>query len=146
MPRVTERDIWIRSTDQDADGIVNNAHYFEFFEQARLDHLISLGVIVRPRPLGTADRPFTIAETSCRFLAPLRHHDTIVAQAWTEEIRNRSFTFGYRLLRSVVGNIVAEGSSVQVWLDEEGRPTPLPLHVRAALEGSLSPDAVPPHP
>jgi acyl-CoA thioester hydrolase len=125
MARVTRPEIWIRSTDVDADGVVNNAHYFEFFEQARLEHLLTVGIIVRLKPAGAVDRPFTIAETSCRFLAPLRYRDTIVAQAWTEGIRNRSFTLGYRLVRSPEEDVVvAEGTSALVWLDAEGSAAP----------------------
>ena len=141
MPQVTEREIWIRSTDMDGDRIVNNARYFEFFEQARLEHLLALGVIVRPRSSGESDRAFTIAETTCRFLAPLQHRDLIVAQARTTEVRNRSFTLGYRIFRSPEGTAVAEGSSALVWLDQDGRPTALPPLVRAALVDSTSDEA-----
>lgn len=138
MARVTEHEIWIRSTDMDGDGIVNNAHYFEFFEQARLEHLIALGIVVRPRPAGASGRSFTIAETRCRYTAPLRHRDTIAVQAWTASIGNRSFSLDYRIEALPDRTLVAEGSSALVWLDEDGRSAPLPDDVRAALEESLA--------
>lgn len=138
MPRVTEHEIWIRSTDMDGDGIVNNAHYFEFFEQARLEHLIALGIVMRPRPAGASGRSFTIAETRCRYAAPLRHRETIAVQAWTASIGNRSFSLDYRIEALPDRTLVAEGSSALVWLDDAGRPTALPSDVRSALEGSLS--------
>ena len=140
MPRITEHKLWIRSTDMDADGIVNNARYFEFFEQVRLEHLVALGIIARPRPAGRPSRAFTIAENTCRYLAPLRHRDIVVAQAWTQEVRNRSFVFSYRLSRESDGVVAAEGSSAQVWLDGDGRPAPLPDDVRAALTDSTGAD------
>lgn len=141
MPHITEREIWVRSTDMDADGIVNNARYFEFFEQARLEHLVALGIVARPRPLGGVHRSFTIAETTCRYLAPLRYRDTVTAQAWTQKIGNRSFILGYRLLHRSDDLVAAEGSSAQVWLDADGRPTRLPDPARAALEESMGSDA-----
>jgi acyl-CoA thioester hydrolase len=140
MGLISEREIWIRSTDMDADGIVNNARYIEFFEQARLEHLVALGIIARPRPLGTPSRAFTIAETTCRYLAPLRFRDTVRAQAWTEEVRNRSFVLAYRLTELASGVVVAEGRSAQVWLDGDGRPAELPDDVRSALKATLSED------
>lgn len=63
---ITEWDIRVRSTDIDGDGIVNNARYFEFFEQARLEHMTRLGLIRPRRPEVAESRHFTIAETTCR--------------------------------------------------------------------------------
>lgn len=137
MPLITEHKLWVRSTDMDADGIVNNARYFEFFEQVRLEHLVALGIVGRPRPAGQPARSFTIAETTCRYLSPLRHRDIVFGQAWTHEVRNRSFVLSYRLSRESDGVAAAEGSSAQVWLDAEGRPAPLPESIRAALTNSM---------
>lgn len=138
MPVVTEYPLIVRSTDMDADRIVNNARYFEYFEQARLEHLAALEVVRRPRPPGDPERSFTLAETTCRYRAPLRHRDRATVRAWTHEIRNRSFILAYEIRRDDDGSVVAEGTSAQVWLDEEGRPTPLPDRVRTALEGSMA--------
>lgn len=134
--RVTECEIWVRSTDMDADGIVNNARYFEFFEQARLEHLAALEIVRRPRRPEDPRRTFTIAETTCRFRAPVRHRDLLHVRAWTEEIRQRSFILGYEIVRAGDDVQVATGSSAQVWLDGDGRATLLPAMVREALERS----------
>lgn len=134
---ITEVEIRVRSTDMDGDGIVNNARYFEYFEQARLEHLVALGLVQRPRPLGDTSRSFTIAETTCRYRAPSRHRDVLTVRAWTQEVRNRSFVLGYEVVRSDTGESVAEGSSAQVWLDAAGKPTPFDERAREALERSL---------
>jgi acyl-CoA thioester hydrolase len=144
MPLMTEHELRVRSTDMDADGIVNNARYFEYFEQARLEHLARIEVVRRPRPPGEPARSFTIAETSCRYLAPLRHRDVVLVRAWTAEARNRSFILAYEVVRASDGVRAAEGSSAQVWLDADGRPTPLPDRVREALLASLEEEAAAP--
>lgn len=138
MSRNTEIELWIRSTDLDADGIVNNSRFFQFFEQARLEHLIALGVLARPRPPGVSERTFTIAETTCRFLAPLHHRERIMVRASTREVGRRSFVLTYQIRRPGDGSISAEGSSAQVWLGDDGRPATLPEDVRHALTESLS--------
>lgn len=138
MPRITEHRLVVRSTDMDADQIVNNARYFEYFEQVRLEHLVALGIVGRPRQPGRPGRSFTIAETTCRYLAPLRHRDVVVGQAWTSKVGTRSFALAYRLVRESDGTPVADGSSAQVWLDAEGRPTPLPEDIRETLNASLA--------
>jgi acyl-CoA thioester hydrolase len=122
----------------DGDGTVNNAHYFEFFEHARLGHPIALGIVVRPRPAGASRPSFTIAETSCRYVAPLRHPDRIAVQAWSASIGNRSFALDYRIEAPPDRTLVADCSSALVWLDDDGRAAALPEDVRAALEASLA--------
>jgi acyl-CoA thioester hydrolase len=129
----------VRSTDMDADQIVNNAVYFVYFEQARLVHLQRLGVIQRPRRPGGPSRAFTIAATNARYLAPTIHPDSLKVTAWTTEVRTRSFTLAFQAVRLSDGVRVVEGSSAQVWLDAAGRPAPLPDDVREPLLKSLLP-------
>ncbi len=135
---ITEWDIWIRSTDMDSDGVVNNARYFEFFEQARLEHMIGLGLIRRPRPSDEEDsRSFTIAETTCRYKAPLRHRDWIRVRCWLSDVRNRSFILTYEILMRDTCTLFAEGTSAQLWIDTEGRPTQLPQDLSPHLEAPV---------
>jgi len=134
-PMITEYPLRVRSTDMDADRIVNNARYLEYFEQARLEHLAAIGVIKRPRLPGDPSRSFTLAENTCRYRSPLRHRDEVTVRAWTSDIRTRSFILAYDIIRTD-GTLAAEGSSAQVWLDEDGKPAELPPDVRAALEES----------
>lgn len=136
-PLITEHRLTVRSTDMDADQIVNNARYFEYFEQVRLEHLVALHLFQRPRAPGESRRSFTLAETTCRYRAPLRHRDVIVGKAWTSMVGTRSFQLAYELSRESDGVVAAQGSSAQVWLDEDGRPAPLPDEVRASLVRSM---------
>ncbi len=138
-PLITEISIIPRSTDMDADRNVNNAVYFTYFEQCRLEHLIRLGAI--RWPLGPTERPqFALVETSARFRAPAHHRDVLAVRTRTTDVRNRSFVLGYELVRTSDGTLICEGSSAQVWLDESGRPSVLPSDVRAALAGSMGAD------
>jgi len=129
VPTVTELRLRVRSTDIDSQNIVNNAKYFEFFQDARLDHLAALRSETGPAP------SFALVTTTCTYRSSLRHRDEIVIRAWTAEVRNRSFVFEYDIRRPD-GALVAEGSSVQVWLDAEGQPTVPSDEVKAALERS----------
>ena len=137
MTLVTEYVMRVRSTDMDSDRIVNNAHYFEYFQEARLVHLHALGVIGGQRREGDPDRSFTLAETTCTYRSPLRYRDEIVVRAWTKEVRTRSFSLAYEIAISGSDTIVAQGSSAQVWLDQSGKPTPLPDVLRDALQASI---------
>jgi len=134
---ITTTEIRVRSTDMDADGIVNNARYFEYFEQGRLEHLVAIGLIHRPRPPGAPSRSFTIAETTCRYRQPARHRDLLIVRTRVTEVRNRSFVLAYEVVRAEDGSLVAEGSSAQVWLDSDGRPSPLDDDSRVQLTDAL---------
>tara|TARA_B100001750_G_scaffold224168_1_gene215003 strand:- start:241 stop:660 length:420 start_codon:yes stop_codon:yes gene_type:complete len=137
MSKVTQMEIWIRSTDVDSDGIVNNAHYFEFFEQARIKHNIALGLVIRPRAPGHHDRAITIAETTAKFKSPLQYLDSILVRCWTKEVRTRSFLLEYEIVLRETGKLIAQGSSAQVWLNNKGEPTPLPEDKRKRLIDSI---------
>ncbi len=134
MARITEFDIFVRSTDMDADLIVNNAVYFMYFEQGRLDHMLALGMFKKEDP----SRSFTIAETTARYKAPAVHRDILTVKTWVQKVGNRSsFAFAYEIVNKKTGQLIVEGSSVQVWLDADGKPAPLPSGIRSSLEASL---------
>ncbi len=133
---VTELAITVRSTDMDADRNVNNAVFFTYFEQSRLEHLIGLGAIRWPP--GPTDRPqFALAETSARFRAPAFHRDVLLVRTYTTEVRTRSFSVAFEIERKRDGLLICDGRSAQVWLGEDGRPAALPVGVREALVRSM---------
>ena len=134
----TYLDVTVRSTDMDADRNVNNAVYFQYFEQSRLEHLLGLGVIRWPPSRGGDPPQFALVETTARFRAPAFHRDVLGVRTLTTGVGNRSFTLAYEVRRQSDGALICEGASVQVWLDADGQASPLPQDVRAALQRSLS--------
>lgn len=134
---VTEIQLTVRSTDMDADRNANNAVFFQYFEQSRLEHLVRFAVVEWPRRRDAGGAQFALAQTSAQFRAPAVHRDLLTVSTRTTAIGTKSFTLAYEVRRD--GTLLAEGSSVQVWLDAEGRSAPLPPEARAALERSLQP-------
>lgn len=127
----------VRSTDLDGLGHANNAVYFQYFEQARLEHLVRLGFFPQYAREDGPRHLFAIAETTCRYRAPAYYRDLLLVKVKTTEVRQRSFALAYEVRRESDGAFVAEGSSVQVWLDDQGNSSPLPEAFRRALEGSV---------
>lgn len=134
----TAIEITVRSTDMDADRNVNNAVFFQYFEQSRLEHLLRFGVIDWPPRPGGGGPQFALAQTAAQFRAPAVHRDRLTVSTRTTAVGTKSFTLAYEVRRHD-GTLVCEGSSVQVWLDAAGQATPLPPGPRAALERSLRP-------
>ena len=129
--------IAVRSTDLDALRHVNNAVFFQYFEQARLAHLARFGLLPTYAPGDGPRHSIAIAETSCRYKAPAYYGDTLLVTVRTREVRQRSFSLTYEVRRQADGVLVAEGESAQVWIDEQERPAPLPDAARRSLEASL---------
>ena len=135
---VTVTTLIVRPADMDADRNVNNAVYFEYFHQSRLEHLARLGVW-HPRD-SQGENLFALAENTCRYLAPSFYGDVLLIWTATHAVGRSSFQLVYRIWRQSDDALIAASHSVQVWLDERNQPTSLPLPVREGLTASLCTD------
>ena len=134
----TEVRIIVKSTDLGPDQYVRGEVYFTYFEQSRLEHLRRLGIVPVYPPPEDAPNYFAIAETTARYRQPAHFRETLIVRTTTQEVRNRSFSLAFQILNQGTGELIAEGSSVQVWLDEHRRPAPIPPEHRAKLEATVA--------
>jgi len=135
---VTVTELIVRPRDMDADRNVNNAVYFEYSHQSRLEHLARLGVW---RPRGSGDENlFALAENTCRYLAPSFYGDVLLIWTATHAVGRSSFQLVYRIWRQGDDVLIAAAHSVQVWLGVGNQPAALPLPVREGLTASLCTD------
>lgn len=117
-----------RYSDYDTKGHVNNAFYLTYFEWAK--HMLWREVWKRD-----PDPPFVVAEATVRFVSPAMIGDPLEIDISTAEVRNRSWTWQFRLTDVRDGRLVAEGRTVQVYYDYASRRSiPIPDDVRALLE------------
>ncbi len=137
MTSTTEVSIVVKSTDLGSDQYVRSEVYFTYFEQSRLEHFRRLGIVPIFPPPPEAPNYFAIAETTARYRQPAYFGDTLLVQTRTQEVRTRSFSLAFQIFRQGTGDLIAEGRSVQVWLDGDRHPAPIPPEHRAALEASL---------
>ena len=123
--------VHIRFSDLDAFGIVNNAVYFTYMEEARTEYLIRLNLIES----FAVDPGFIIAEATCQFKIPIRFEQSIVVKARVEHIGTSSFRMVYQLEDQATSQIAATGRTINVAYDYSTlRSRPLPDHWRAAIE------------
>ena len=117
-----------RYSDYDTKGHVNNAFFLTYFEAAK--HLLWREVWKRH-----PDPPFVVAEATVRFLSPAMIGEPLEIDISTKEIRNRSWTWQFRITDARDGRVVAEGTTVQVYYDYTTRQAvQIPDDVRALLE------------
>lgn len=126
----------VRYADLDAQGHVNNATYFTYMEQARLEYLVAAD-------LWTPGQDFLsvgtiVAEATCTYRRPILLGQTVEVAVRTARIGTKSAIMEYRL--TVAGEEVATGRTVQVAYDyRAGASVPVPADWREkvrALEGN----------
>ncbi|MGC8838079.1 MAG: acyl-CoA thioesterase [Anaerolineae bacterium] len=139
-PRIVEARLRVRYAETDAQGVVYYANYFVWFEVARVQYLRACGEDYRAwedQGLG-----ISIVEAACRYLAPARFDDPLVVRAWVSHVGNSSFRFEYQVLHEERGDLLAEGHTVQVFVDlRAGRPVPIPPRLRQVLTAEEGGDA-----
>ena len=118
----------VRWGDMDALGHVNNAVYFTYAEQARLEWLHAV------QPEAWAELGPILASISADFKRPVVYPATVEIRVLAGEAGRTSLRQRYAM--TVDGEDVCEVEAVLVWVSREtGRPVPLPDNVRAAASG-----------
>jgi len=124
------RPITTRWADNDVYGHVNNVVYYAYFDTAvngwlieatRTDirHLPAIGIV---------------AETGCRFLAPLSFPDPVTAGLRLRHLGRTSVVYEIGLFRADDRDPAGLGHFVHVYVDRDTRhPVPVPDLIREAL-------------
>lgn len=121
----------MRWGDMDAYGHVNNTNYFRYMEQARVELLDQLGVVIMPGGLGPV-----IINTACTFLVPLTYPGVVEVRTFVGPPGRSSFMTYIELRKQGEETLYAEGTAKVVWTDTvSGKSVPLPPNIRAWVEG-----------
>lgn len=114
-------EIPVRWGDMDAFQHVNNTIFFRYFECARIELFFALQNyhILREKGIGPI-----LAYTDCKFLAPLRHPDHVLAGAKIASIESSKFAIDHAIYSEQLGKLAGKGVAKIVWYDyNEGHPT-----------------------
>ena len=119
----------IRWGDMDALGHVNNAVYFRYLEQARVEWLQTSGFALNPT-MGPV-----IVNAHCNFLRQLKYPGEIEIRTYLGLPGRSSFETLYEICRvDEPEQLCAEGGAKVVWVDfTQGKSTPLPEELRQLL-------------
>lgn len=127
----------VRYAETDQMGIVYYANYLVWFEIGRTDFCRQHGFAYRD--MENRDGLFIIvAESRCRYKAPARYDDEIVVRTCLRDCRKRVLVFGYEVYREPEHELLAEGETVHVITDRQGRPRALPDKYREMLVAQSS--------
>jgi acyl-CoA thioester hydrolase len=120
---VSERittEVSVRFSDLDAAGIVNNAVYATYFEEARVQFLLERLDLASFREL-----PIVVASQELQYDRPITEMTTVAVTVECSNVGESSFTLSYEL--RIGDEVVATGETVQVIVDPStGESQPLP--------------------
>ena len=115
----------VRYAETDQLGVVYYANFFVWFEIGRTELCRQLGFAYRD--MEQQDGLYTIvAEARCRYKAPARYDDEILVRTCVRAVRRRVLVFGYEVYRQANDELIADGETVHVITDRNGRPRSLP--------------------
>lgn len=110
----SQTEVKVRFNEADPLGIVWHGHYVKYFEDGReafgimhgLDylHVYKLGFII------------PVVGVQCDFKRPLRYGDRVIIETTFIPSEAAKLKFNFRLFNAATGELVATGSSVQVFL------------------------------
>ncbi|MBL28594.1 MAG: thioesterase [Rhodospirillaceae bacterium] len=121
-----------RWNDNDIYGHMNNVVYYQLLDTAVNRYMVEEGDF----RFAEADAIGLVAETRCRYFAPLRFPDIIEAGMSVTRLGNRAVTWSIGLFKGKDEDAAAVGHFVHVFVDrtEQSRTVPIPASIRAALE------------
>ncbi|MDR0621156.1 MAG: acyl-CoA thioesterase [Deltaproteobacteria bacterium] len=124
---------WYRVLYVDTDnmGIVNNSHYFRFFEQARNEHLRQLKMTYAEVERRGIRTPLT--ETGAHFYASFHYDDLIRIECWVSQIKRASFRFEYLLYLDENPEVRVSGYTVHATLEEDLKVVKIPDWLREVI-------------
>ena len=110
-------EIQVRFNEADPLGIVWHGHYIRYFEDGRED----FGNIHGLCYLDVYRHGFVIPVVSvqCDFKKSLRYGDRVIVESKYIPTESAKMKFTYRLFNAATNELVATGSSVQVFLSKE---------------------------
>ena len=115
----------MRYAETDQMGVVYYSNYLVWFEIGRTDFCRHQGFAYREMEIQDG-LYITVAEVRCRYKAPARYDDEILVRTCLRTVRKRVLVFGYEIYRQATDELLAEGETVHVITDRDGRPRSLP--------------------
>jgi acyl-CoA thioester hydrolase len=123
-----------RWTDNDVYGHVNNAVYYSYFDTVVNHYLVERGAL----DIATSTVVGLVVDSACQYFSPVAFPDTVYAGLRVGKLGRSSVRYEVGVFRRDEPQASAQGHFVHVHVDRaSGRPVPISLTLRAALEPLL---------
>ncbi|MDQ6611151.1 MAG: acyl-CoA thioesterase [Gemmatimonadota bacterium] len=129
-------DLRVRYAETDQMGVVYHANYLVWCEIGRTDLIRQLG-----KPYAEFEREgvrLAVSEATIRFRGSARYDDPIRVFTTIIDVRSRSVTFAYRIVRNGDSATLVSATTVLIALDLNSRPITMPAALREMLAGATT--------
>ena len=126
-------EIRVYYADTDHEGVVYYANYLKWFEIGRTEILRQNGYDYSDIEKKNIIVP--VVEVKCSYKKSAKYNDIIIIKTTIGDIGNSSIKFNYEILRKSGNELLAEGYTVNVFVNINTRKsTKIPDNLRKALE------------
>ncbi len=119
----TTTDIIVRYAETDQMGIVHHSVYAVWFEAARTEFGKAIGVTYAECEKKGIMLPLIGLE--CKYMSPAYYGDTVVIEAWVEEMTPVRLTVAYNVKNKSNGELLSTGKTNHVWTNSKRQPVNL---------------------
>jgi acyl-CoA thioester hydrolase len=117
-------DVRVRYAETDRMGVVYYANYLVWFEMGRSEYC-------RQRSFNYLDLEklgyrLVVSEAYCKYRQSARYDDMITVRTFLRTLTRRSVIFSYLVLRKVTEEILVEGETKHLCVDDEGKSRTIP--------------------
>lgn len=127
----TEQRVYYADTDH--GGVVYYSNYLKWFEIGRTEILRQSGFDYNDFEKQGIIAP--VVEVKCCYKKPAKYNDLITIKTSIENIGNSSIKFSYEILRKNDNILLAEGYTVNVFVDKKTeKPIRIPDNLRNKLQ------------
>lgn len=131
LPLRWQTEISVRSYELDFYGVVNNAVYLHYLEEARLDLLRQLGIdFFQLAAKGVVP---VVARVVVEYKIPVRGGNVLAVHGTVEKIGGSSMELHYTLASKKDGEVMAQAETLLVFVNSNGRPMRVPAALRTAM-------------
>lgn len=125
---ISELDIRVRYAETDQMRVAHHASYLVWFEAGRTEYIRARG-----RSYAQLEEDgwlLVVIEAHCRYRHPARYDDVLTLRTRLRDLGPARLSFGYDLVRTADGVVLADGWTVHAAVDRTGRVRRLPESLR----------------
>ena len=112
-------------------GIAYYANYLRWFEMGRTELFRAMGLTYREIEAEGIFLP--VSEVFCKFLTPVKYDDILVIETSLDTGVRAGMKFDYRLLSEDETDLIADGYTQHVFMDQRGRVVRPPAFLRRVI-------------
>jgi acyl-CoA thioester hydrolase len=126
-------EIRVYYADTDHGGVVYYSNYLKWFEIGRTEILRQSGFNYADFAKQGLIAP--VVEVKCNYKESAKYDDIIIIKTEIEKIGNSSIKFNYQIIRKSGNQLLAEGYTVNVFVDQKTKKsTEIPENLKTALQ------------